>query len=200
MNTFTKCSDSSIRANLRAWRSRADSQDIKEGLSWYRDAHEFTKEVSEETGVDQLTAAGVLSALSPANKWERNKFDAMNLCKAWSLGKSPDSVRCCTYNANKRKAWAILEGDKEAFERSPKTWAFAHTIATRSENCVVIDRWHARACLSRSKRRKEVQEALTAKQYDRIERLTIEEAGKQGEVPYVFQAIIWVTIKRSWES
>jgi hypothetical protein len=44
-----------------------------------------------------------------------------------------------------------------------------------------------------------VQENLTLPQYNRVERLTIEEAMKANEAPCVYQAIIWCTIKNNWE-
>jgi len=199
MKTFTKTKDSAIRENLRAWFDMATPQDRAHGLAWYDEAHYFAQLIATETGVEPLTAAGVISALSPANKWERNKLDAMSLCKEWSTGGAPENVRCCTYGANKAKAWRIIEGEQDAFSGSPKTFAFAQTVGLRSENCVVIDRWHARACLTRSKRRKVVQESLTPAQYNRVEALTIDEARKVCVLPYVYQATVWVTIKRFWE-
>lgn len=200
MKTFTKAKNKEIRANLRAWRSLASPQDVAAGSTWYNEAHDVAADIEHETGVSVWTAAAVLAALSPSNKWERNILDARNLCEAWSTGRSPASVRCCTYNANKEKAWRILEGDPGVLDNSPKVWAFANTITLRNKAaCVVIDRWHARACLTRSKRRKIVQESLTSLQYDRVERLTIEEAMKANEAPCVYQAIIWCTIKRQWE-
>ena len=200
MKTFTKAKDKAIRANLRAWRDLAQPCDIASGIAWYDEAHDVASEIELETGVSVWTAAAVLAALSPSNKWERNILDAQNLCEAWSTGRAPSDVRCCTYNANKDKAWRILEGESSVLDKSPKVWAFAETIKLRNAAaCVVIDRWHARACLTRSKRRKVVQESLTLPQYDRVERLTIEEAMKANEAPCVYQAIIWCTIKRNWE-
>jgi len=199
MKTFPKSSDSSIRANLRAWFDMANSQDRAQGRAWYNEAHDFAHLIADQTGVEPLTAAGVISALSPSNKWERNKIDALHLCQAWSTGRDPESVRCCTYGANKAKAWRILGGEQDAFSGSPKTFAFAQTVGNRADNCVVIDRWHARACLTRSKRRKVVQESLTPAQYNRVEALTVDEARKVDVLPYVYQATVWVTIKRFWE-
>ena len=201
MPTFTTVTDSQIRKNLRKWLALATDSDLRDGLMWYNEAHTFCQQVSIETGVDAMTAAGVLSALSPNNKWERNKIDALALCRAWSTGGTAEGVRVCTYNANKAKAWRILEGDREAFTAgSPKTCAFAQTVGNLSEDSVVIDRWHCRACLTSAKSRKTTQESPTAAQYNRIEAITIQEAEKAGVVPYALQAIIWVTIKRIWET
>lgn len=200
MKTFTKTKDSEIRANLRTWRSLASPKEVSAGSTWYDEANSIASNIERNSGVSVFNAAAVLAALSPSNKWERNILDAQNLCEAWSTGRSADSVRCCTYNANKAKAWRILEGDQGVLDKSPKVWAFANTITWRNKaSCVVIDRWHARACLTRSKRRKVVQENLTLPQYNRVERLTIEEAMKANEAPCVYQAIIWCTIKNNWE-
>ena len=52
---------------------------------------------------------GVLSALSPNNKWERNVIDdTENMCVAYKSDIPLDDVKVCTYNANKQKAIKIL--------------------------------------------------------------------------------------------
>jgi len=56
-----------------------------------------------------------------------------------------------------------------------------------------------RACLTSSTKRKANVEGLTKPQYNRVERLTISEADKLHEAPSVYQATLWVTIKRHWE-
>ena len=57
--------------------------------------------------------AGVIAALSPNNKWERNVNDADRLCRAFTLGghSATDSVKVSTYGANKVKALRILAGE-----------------------------------------------------------------------------------------
>jgi hypothetical protein len=56
--------------------------------------------------------AGVIAALSPSNRWERNLRDADNLIRAHTLGGYSDAleIKTSTYGPNKIKALAILEG------------------------------------------------------------------------------------------
>ena len=93
------------------------------------------------------------------------------------------------------------EGTKHNAIELAKTWSFAKTIERKDRaQCVVIDRWHLRACLTRSKtRRDQLGESVGIPQYERIERLTMNEASRLGEAPCVYQAIIWCTIKNNWE-
>jgi hypothetical protein len=107
MKTPTATKDATILRNLRGWLSLATPDDIEAGLSWYRDAMEYAKYLSVEFNVSRKVAAGVISALSPNNKWERNKIDAFTVLQAVRDGQDPGSVSVCTYGANKRKAFAI---------------------------------------------------------------------------------------------
>jgi len=199
--SLTRVTDSLIRKNLRTWRNRATAKDARQGGAWYDEAHSHAQLIAQEVGCDVWTASAVISALSPMNDWERNKLDAMSLAQTHHDGGKPSDVRVCTFNNNKNKAWSLLEGNSTALEDgSPKTWAFAKSIElTRLARCVVIDRWHMRACLTSSVKRKAVIEGLSRPQYDRVERLTISEADKLHEAPSAYQATLWVTIKRHWE-
>ena len=199
--SLTRVTDSLIRKNLRTWRNRATAKDARSGGAWYDEANSHAQLIAQEVGCDVWTAAAVISALSPMNDWERNKLDAMSLAQTHHDGGKPSDVRVCTFNNNKAKAWDLLEGNSIALDDgSPKTWAFAKSIElTRLARCVVIDRWHMRACLTSSVKRKAVIEGLSRPQYDRVERLTISEADKLHEAPSVYQATLWVTIKRHWE-
>ena len=199
--SLTNVSDSAIRKNLRTWRDRATSKEARLGGEWYEDAHTHAQLIADKVGCDVWTAAAVISALSPMNDWKRNKLDALNVALVHHEGGKPSDVRVCTFHNNKHKAWELLEGNSKALDDgSPKTWAFAKSIElTRLARCIVVDRWHMRACLTSSKTRKMIVEGLTVPQYNRVERLTISEADKLHEAPSVYQATLWLTIKRHWE-
>jgi hypothetical protein len=51
-----------------------------------------------------------VSALSPNNRWERNKVDAKAVLRAVRDGVDCADVKVCTYDANKRKAFEIAKG------------------------------------------------------------------------------------------
>jgi hypothetical protein len=197
--SITKASDAKIRANLNAWLANASEQEIESGKSWYRDAQIFCQALAKEFEVNPYICASVVSCLSPNNKWQRNKIDARAVLVAWKSGLSADSVKVCTYNANKAKAFRILNEGSRIAASAPKTHAFAMNCGLLSPDHVTIDKWHIRACLTKPKDGiTETAEQVTDKQYRRIEAITAQIAKANGLMGYELQAIIWVAIKNNW--
>jgi hypothetical protein len=198
--TLPTTSDRVIRNNLEAWYAEASKANIKAGKRWYKEAQAFTKKLSKRYGIDSYKVAGVVSALSPNNKWERNKHDAEQVIKAYLDGKQPSDVKVCTYNNNKLKAFGIIRGDETITGKSPKTHSFAMNVGLCSPDHITIDKWHCRACLCKPQQGvTETQESPTSVQYRRVEAITAELAHKHKLKGYEFQAIIWLTIKQVWE-
>ena len=131
---MTKKELKKLRAHLREWFKRASEDELSQGLVWYKEAMEFSRMLADEYDVHGEVAAGVISALSPNNKWERNKYDAIQVFNAVRDGKSMDDVKVCTYNANKAKAFAIAKGDRRILKSSPKTYAFARNVGENDHN------------------------------------------------------------------
>lgn len=194
--TVINYSDTKIKNRLKYWLDLATNEEIKSGMKWYKDAQSFAGYLSDKYKIDSYICASVISALSPNNRWDRNKIDAEAVVIAWLNGLSSDSVKVCTYNSNKVKAFDILDG-KIITEKSPKTHAFAMNVGLLSSEHITIDKWHIRACLTKEKR--DVVETVTSAQYRRIERITAELAKEFGYKGYEFQAIIWVTIRNNWK-
>ena len=82
------------------------------GAQWYNVAQNASGAMAERYGISLETVAGVVAALSPNNRWERNLRDADNLISAYTLGGLDDAliVKTSTYGKNKAKALAILQG------------------------------------------------------------------------------------------
>ena len=80
------------------------------GQQWYKNAHEIASRLARNNNITVEKAAGVLAALSPNNKWERNCLDAEHLIQAFISGEEEDAreVSVCTYSAMKDKAIKIL--------------------------------------------------------------------------------------------
>ena len=203
MTTIRQLSDRKIRNKLVRWYgyANADETVILTGLNWYKQAQDFVKEISFTYCISSYTVAGVVSALSPNNKWERNKIDTIAVIEAFQAGKGDDDVKVCTYNCNKTRAFEILRGNKTITERSPKTHAFAMNVGLLSPTHITIDKWHLRACQCRpcDDRSSKLQETVSPLQYRRIEHITAELAHQYGYKGYEFQAIIWCAIKQNWE-
>ena len=105
------------------------------GSQWYHHAYSVCVTLGEKYGFNPNTVAGVIAALSPNNKWERNVEDAEAMLRAYCYEIPFESVSVCSYSANKDKAITIIELMLESDElickvlRGNKTIAFYHCIA-----------------------------------------------------------------------
>ena len=180
------------------WLYRATPQELSEGLAWYDDAMAFAELLSDTFGITKVMAAAIISALSPNNKWERNKVDAWNLCEAYAKGLTLDDFKVCTYNSNKVRAWKIRSGEIKITKDSRKTYAFALNVGDRDESVVTLDKWMARAFSTTSLKPKETPISFTPKQYDRFEAHFVKVAKRLGYKPYELQAIVWVVMRTRW--
>jgi hypothetical protein len=81
------------------------------GRQWYQQAHTAALDMSGQFPVSVITTAGVIAALSPNNRWDRNLLDAEHLIDVFSdLGPEMASrVKVCTYSSNMQKALTILK-------------------------------------------------------------------------------------------
>ena len=89
----------------------ATSQEVQLGVDWYPSALDIANRIAVKYGVSAETAAGVIAALSPNNRWERNIVDAENIIKCWAAGGTRSdllAVKVCTYGKMKEKAIDIL--------------------------------------------------------------------------------------------
>jgi hypothetical protein len=99
--------------NILAVFFKATDFETINGAEWYPAANHAAQIMAARYSVTLETVAGVIAALSPNNKWERNLTDADSMIRAYSMGgyDAADSIKVGTYNANKIKALAILSGD-----------------------------------------------------------------------------------------
>jgi predicted transcriptional regulator len=89
----------------------ATPEEIEHGVTWYASAHCQCLDISENLDLPLNVVVGVVAALSPNNKWERNVENARDLCTAYINGDSMESVKVSTYGRMKEKAWTILESN-----------------------------------------------------------------------------------------
>jgi hypothetical protein len=95
--------------NIIAIYKLANASEIKHGLTWYVNANADCKRIATQLELPIHIVIGVVSALSPNNKWERNIINAKELCEAFINGQDMDSIKVSTYHKMKQKAWHILE-------------------------------------------------------------------------------------------
>lgn len=96
--------------NVLAVYQLANTADVVQGSAWYRDANIIASRLARKYEISERQAIGVIAALSPRNKWERNVADAENLIRVFTADpESVDSVKVCTFGRNKAKAIEILQ-------------------------------------------------------------------------------------------
>jgi hypothetical protein len=200
MKRLTETTDIKIANNIKRWHKRASPENIDAGMTWYDDAMRFSRKLARDYKVTRRTAAGVISALSPNNKWKRNKFDAEQLISYYREGGTEwEDVMICTYKKNRERAWNILTQGERITSDSPKIHSFAMNVGNKSPDHVTIDKWHMRASLARPRDGITLtQESPTKLQYKRVEGITLDIARMHKLKGYELQAIVWVTIKEKW--
>jgi hypothetical protein len=82
------------------------------GQQWYLVANQAAAVLANRYQVPLIAAAGVIAALSPNNRWDRNLIDADSLTRAYFVGglELANTIKVATYNNNKTKALSILNG------------------------------------------------------------------------------------------
>ena len=97
--------------HIQALLDLATAGETVEGMTWYQRANQAAITLADRYEITEEQAAGVIAALSPRNKWERNLIDAENLIAAYVAGgaEACDDVKVCTFGKNKAKAVEILE-------------------------------------------------------------------------------------------
>jgi len=123
--------------NILAMYMQATPVDTQEGTVWYNNAHQICQGLSDKYNLPLSTVVGVVSALSPNNKWDRNILDAEQMIKAYCMGF--DYPKVCTFGGNKDKAITILECEIDSSEnicailKGNKTIAFFRGIFTNGQ-------------------------------------------------------------------
>ena len=164
----------------------------KEGKSWYGRANRICNRISNDYDIPLYKVVGILAALSPSNKWERNVQDTKNFIK------NGGDVKVCTYTAQKDKAGEILfraKGKQEVLKilNGPKTTAFfTNILHPRTGGAVTIDRWALRS----------VQEGASSPTTQRRKLITAHQvlANELGIRPHELQAVLWLEVKAKAEA
>lgn len=168
--------------------------DLKEqGRLWYPRARKWCRVRADMYDRSVRTVAGVVSALSPRNRWERNLIDADQVLYAYHNGLSMPWLKCATFSQNVHKAWDILwKDDPSLAETSPKTRAFLDCIENEDTSAVVVDVWAYRVAHGNPDLKAK---GFTEKQYQVYEECYREAASELSEPVHEVQAVTWVTFR-----
>ena len=131
--------------NIKAVYQLATLTEQQDGITWYPNALEIAEELGTRHNLGgRLKAIGVIAALSPRNRWERNVQDADALIAAFNAGGPEQAMltKVCTFGANKAKAIRILqlqhasETEILAILSGPKLQEFYSCIYGLADVCI----------------------------------------------------------------
>lgn len=153
---------------------------VREGKAWYKQAHQFCKQLSKEFDIPLEKVAGICAALSPLKSWEINK----RITKQFLEGK-----RNVHTSLQMKKAQWILEGkDIELCLGGLKTVNFYHNILSPKDlGWCTIDRHIINMYNTKP--------TLTTKRYNLIKQCFLDYSKDKNEIPCEVQAICWIQVR-----
>ena len=173
--------------------------ELQHGLTWYSDALKECQDMADCHKLPLHIVVGVVAALSPTNRWERNLVDAHYMCKTFVDGGYVEDCAPCTYKTMRDKAWSILQttphdADAVAFIlNGPKITDFFWCIM--GNDVCVID-GHA-WCIANADRRTMQEVPNIGKKLRAELQQAYSNAGKKHNMTaYEMQAATWVAWKR----
>ena len=130
--------------NIKAIYQLATLTERNDGINWYPAARAIARQLADRHGIHPAEAAGVIAALSPRNRWERNVQDADALITAYKAGGESQAMltKVCTFGANKARAIRILtagvltDADVLAILSGPKLKEFYSCIQGIADVCI----------------------------------------------------------------
>lgn len=193
---MTTHTDTPSVSNVLAVYNGASAESMREGLSWYLDAHNVAaligKDIPVSSEFQTEHAAGIIAALSPMNGWENNKRKAIQLIAQKGIGTG------CGLTRNVAKAEAIYFGNAPAdILNGDKVTAFFRTILDPTGDIdPVIDR-HAFDIAVGERTDEKRRGALSRKGvYEQFAQVYREAAIIAGIGSAQMQAITWVEWRR----
>ena len=190
-------------SNIIAVYNLATASDKNQGQSWYARALEFAVNLSSIYNIETTTIVGVIAALSPRNRWERNMQDAESMVKVAAAGGNYQdlmSLKVCTFKTGKDKAARILtdkmsdRAELLATLKGPKLQEFFNCILGDSGD-VCID-GHAYSIWLGERITLANVPSIGKKLRQTIKADYQEAAQSLGVQPHVVQAITWCAWRR----
>ena len=189
--------------NIKAVYQLATLTEQQEGIAWYPNAYQIALSLAERHEITAAQAIGVIAALSPRNRWERNVQDAEAIIAAYNAGGPEQAMltKVCTFTSNKTKAIKILsidfgyQGMTEVMEilSGPKLREFASCIAGQPDVC--ID-GHAFCIWAANRTGLKDVPAIGVKLRREIKADYVTAAEELGLTPAACQAITWCAWRR----
>jgi hypothetical protein len=194
MKKLTNYQLNKVSKSLDCYLELATSKDFTEGVLWYEQAHFICRDLAKKYNTTTYIVAGIISSLSPRNKWPQNIKDAEIVLSAIHAGLEPKDVKVCTFHRNKDKAFSIAKGESIITDQSMKTFSFINNIANLNNFYITIDVWHLRACFG-----KDIRTTPGKIAYEQLRKLTISKAKKLNLQGFEYQAVLWNSVKNNFK-
>ena len=208
--------------NIVAHFDEASKDEHHHGMNWYRDAHQYAKDIGKSTGMSTHAIAGLASTYSPQTDWHSNMINAARVArskkavgglgqpayhkygKAFATGSSKDTAQRIlggesyetALKGQKTKAFARLiehGGDKDPGDPQVVVDRHAHSVASGSR---ITDAAFGSAGLSGKKKYGELKAAYT-KAAEHINNRTGAQPGESHYVhPHQVQSVTWLVRQR----
>jgi len=188
-----------VRNILKVYR-RATQHDIDHGIQWYDRANREALRIAHKHDLPLKTVVGVMAALSPNNRWERNCKDTDTMCEAWVACDCLSDFKVSCYNTMKEKAWSILvdelDDDTDILTRlnGQKIRSFYSNIMGLDE--VTIDGHALNIALGKRQGLTDDKTNMGKRQYRELQDCYVRAAKRVKVKPHVLQAITWTTWRR----
>lgn len=190
-----------VRNILKLYR-KANADDIAAGLEWYDRAKRAALVMSQKYDLPVTTIVGVMAALSPNNRWERNVRDAEHMVHCYTNNNTKDEAftGVCTYTNNKQKAWDMLLEQMETHDvilaklNGQKTRSFYSNIIGLDE--VTIDGHAYNIARNQRINLTDDKTNIGKRLYRELQAAYIRAAEIAGVKPHEMQAITWTAWKR----
>lgn len=179
---------------------QATDAEYLDGLAWYCVAKAEAQSIADDCELPLHIVVGVIAALSPTNKWERNIADAYKMCETFVQGGYCEDVVVCTYKAMRDKAWSILVEMPEhglcvaEILKGPKITDFFWCILGEVDVCVIDG--HAWCIANADRRTMQEVPNIGKKLREDLQNAYATASEEKGLTAYQMQAITWVTWKR----
>lgn len=193
---ISKMHPRAITNNLtRVW-EQATPGERDGGVLAYDDYHQVMCEISNRYDVEPAKVAGAFCALSPNSDWMGNLRSAITMTHGWSHGWSEEEVTVTTYNANRGRAWRIMEGEPfESVFKGPKVRDFYRSIIEpQNQESATIDGHIAN--VARGQQNGMWYSGLTISEYRKVKSCLQRLAKRNGILPLQMQGVLWFAWKR----
>lgn len=178
--------------NVESWLDKVKDEHWQAGHNWYKQANQFAKHLSEDTGLPLENVAGVIAALSPQVSWEVNCYSAESVVRYAQIDKLYGG-----YHVNVEKAYQCLTAHPLKVLGGAKVLAFYHNIlAPNNPEHVTVDTHIARVLFDTLELTDKQVSYVFSKSGNSLAQQCLRKVASQRNVsPVALQAALWLCVR-----